>query len=114
MTKLVVLSVFSMFSLSAQAATYNCVLAGWESNEFPQTPTYQIDTSRDENKFLDLGKGASVGCIVFRSEPQRITCGVGKSENSSVFTTADIGSSVISVSVKNQEENFVLTCVGQP
>jgi hypothetical protein len=106
--------VLSMFSLSAQAAVYNCNLSGWKSDVSHETVTYQINSAEQENKFVDLGEGASVGCVVFRSQPQLLTCGVGRDENFSEFVTADDGSSVISLRSRAYGEELNLTCFRKP
>lgn len=113
MKKLMISSLLAMSSLSAQAAKYNCKLSNGAAND-PHAVSYQFDTATEDNKFVDMGQGTSVGCVVLRTQPQLLTCGLGNGENFSMFVTAEDGSSVVSLQTSSQGNKANLSCVKQP
>ncbi len=113
MKKSVISSMFVMFSLSAHAAKYDCKLSNGTAND-PKAITYQFDTSTEDNKFVEMGQGTSVGCVVLRTQPQLLTCGLGNVENFSLFVTAEDGSAVVSLETVSQGGKSNLTCVKKP
>ncbi len=113
MKKLLVFGLLAMSSLSAQAAKYDCTLSNGEGND-PHAVTYQFDTATEDNKFVDMGQGTSVGCVVLRTKPQLLTCGLGNDVNFSIFVTADDGTSVLSFQTNSQGNKANLNCVKQP
>lgn len=113
MKKIMIFSLLAMSSLSAQAAKYDCTLSN-ETAKDPHATTYQFDTATEDNKFVDIGQGTSVGCVVLRTKPQFLTCGLGNDVNFSVFVTADDGTSVLSLQTNSQGNKANLNCVKQP
>lgn len=112
MKKLLVISMLVMGSVSAQAAKYDCSLSNGTPND-PKAVKYQIDTATEENKFIDMGQGTSVGCVVFRSQPQLLTCGIGNGEIFSVFGTTEDGTSILSIQTNSQGNKSALNCIKQ-
>lgn len=113
MSKLVISGVLAITSLSAKAAKYDCTLSNKTAND-PHAITYQIDTAIEDNKFLDMGQGTSVGCVVLRTQPQLLTCGIGEGENFFTFITAEDGSSVLSLETSSKENRVNLSCIKKP
>ena len=94
----------------ANANTYNCNLTNGDSKD-PKAVSYTIDTVKEDNKFVDMGQGTAVGCIVFRTQPQLLSCGLGKGAIFSVFSTADDGTSVLGIQTGSNGAKANLTCV---
>ncbi len=113
MKKLVMFGALVMCSASAYAAKYDCKLSNGDAND-PHAVAYSVDTTTEDNKFIDMGQGTSVGCVVLRTQPQLLTCGLGNGEIFSVFVTGDDGSSVLSLQTNSQGTKANLTCVKQP
>jgi hypothetical protein len=111
--KTLMISFLAVLSLSAHAAKYNCKLSNGNAMD-PDAVTYQFDTTKEDNKFVDMGEGSTVGCVVLRTQPQILGCGLGNGENFSLFVTADDGSSLVSVQAGSQGNKTVLSCIKQP
>lgn len=113
MKKFVVISMLVLGSVSAHAVKYDCKLSNGDVGD-PKAVSYQFDTASEDNKFVDLGQGTAVGCVVPRTQPQHLTCGLGNGEIFSMFVTADDGTSVLSLQTNSQGTKANLTCVKQP
>lgn len=110
MTKTIITNMLALLSLSANAAIYECRLSGGSNND-TRAVTYEFDTSTEDDKFIDLGNGASVGCVVVRATPQLITCGIGDEVKFSLFATADDGTSVLTLDSSSQDSKSILRCI---
>ena len=110
MKNLLVIAALMTVGTIAQANTYNCALSNGQPND-PAQKSFSLDTDREENKFIDLGQGVSVGCLVFRSQTQLISCGMGDEKNFSTFVTAENGSSLISLDTNSSGTKVVLRCI---
>lgn len=95
---------------TAQASQYDCKLSDAAGKE---TITYSIDTAHEDNKMVKLGNGASVGCVVFRSKPQLLSCGLG-GETFSITAVTEDGSSVLALSTTSGKGTSNLQCNKKP
>jgi hypothetical protein len=103
---------FLAIASSAQAAKYDCKFSNGAAAD-SHAVTYQFDTAIDNNKFVDLGQGGSVGCVVLRAQPQLLSCGVANGEKSSMFVTTEDGSSLVSLQTNSLGSTANLICVKQ-
>jgi hypothetical protein len=103
-------TVLTLVAGFANAANYNCKLTNGEAND-PKAVSYSFDTVKENNKFVDLGQGTAVGCIVLRAQTQLLTCGLGNGANFSVFSTADDGTSVLGLQTDSNGSKANLTCI---
>lgn len=108
--KKVIINMLALLSLSANAATYDCRLSDGSTYD-PQAVTYEFDTATEDNKFVGLDDGTSVGCVVLRATPQLISCGIGDEINFSLFATAEDGSSVLALDSSSQGAQSNLSCI---
>jgi hypothetical protein len=109
-TRLTAVIALTLINNTAHASQYDCKISDGSKND-PRATIYSIDTDKEENKFVDLGNEAAVGCAVLRTQPQLISCGVGDNGNFSVFAVADDGTSTLGLSTDNHGTKVVLTCI---
>ncbi|MGZ6442049.1 MAG: hypothetical protein ACXWRU_18475 [Pseudobdellovibrionaceae bacterium] len=93
----------------SQAAQYNCKLSD-EAND-PKVVEFTFDSTTTRSKFVTLGDGSSVGCIVFRAMTPLITCGRGSSETFTNFATSDEGVSILALDTNSNGTKFDLACI---
>ena len=98
---------------AAQAATYNCVLSNGKPDDSKAT-TYSFDTAKEPNKFVDIGQGVAVGCVVLRAQSPLLSCGIGDGANFSISATTDDGASVLSFEAISSGTKSVLSCIKKP
>lgn len=99
----------TLSSLSAGAASYDCHLSDGTRDDADQI-SYKFDTATEHNKFVDIGNGDSVGCVVLRANPQLVGCGLGREQDQS-FVIAEDGTSILSLQTLNRGTKTVLNCV---
>lgn len=108
--KTAILSLILVLGSAAHASTYECNLSNGQPND-PAAVTYSLDTQTEENKFVELQDGSSVGCIVFRSQPELLTCGIGNDGKFSMFVTAESNTAVLALDSSNTAGKANLKCV---
>lgn len=109
--KPVVLSLLMIFITAvAQASKYDCQVTDGSNAALA---SYSLDTKSDDNKFAELQDGTSVGCVVLRTNPELLTCGLGQSEKFSIFSTAQSGTSVLALDSSSQTGEVSLRCILQ-
>lgn len=94
----------------ANAAEYDCKLSNGDAND-PKAVTYTFDTATENNKFVDLGDGTAVGCVVLKAQTPLVSCGLGDGANFSIFTIADEGTSILALDTNSHGAKANLTCV---
>ncbi len=112
MYRFIICAALIAVSYSAKAAEYNCKMSDGTEKD-PKAVSFKIDTNKDDNKHVQVGPDLHVGCVVFRASPEILTCGLGSSEKFSIFTTADVGTSVLGLHVDSGATTVRLTCVKQ-
>ncbi|HAR44379.1 MAG TPA: hypothetical protein DCS07_17410 [Bdellovibrionales bacterium] len=99
-------SVMMLMASVSYASQYECKYSkGSDSQEI----AFSFDTEIQENQFVEDGQGGAVGCLVFRVTPQLLACGA-KDENSSIFTTAEEGTSIIALTTVSGGKSVSLSC----
>lgn len=109
MKKLVVSVILALCPQAVLAHQYNCELTTSGGPDTAKT-IYQFDTSIEGGKFVDVGQGTTVGCLLFRSQPELLTCGLAQGENFFVFTTAENGISFLSLQANLHGKKANLNC----
>lgn len=107
MKTILVLTIMLTATVS-EAAEYNCAIT--DGNSAPIN-SFQINTVKEENKFINLNADTSVGCVVLRTQPELLTCGLASPDKYSLFTTADNGTSTLSLRAMSGANTIVLNCV---
>lgn len=110
MKKFLLATIVGLSSHHAQAAVFHCTHA-----EVKPEIAYEfdIDTETDNNKFIDLRDGLTVGCVVLRSTPKFLGCTVAKSNEFQFVATAEENSSVLSLDIQGKQYSAKLNCLKQ-
>lgn len=111
MKRLMILTALLPTVSTAHASTFNCEL---KTKGGAVVAAYTFDTKTGENKFVSLPSGDNVGCVVLRSQPELISCGVGSDPAYSVFATAASDTAVLALDAKADGNEANLTCVRTP
>ena len=110
MKALLFAAALSAFGSTVFAANYDCSISNG-AKEVPPVKIFSFDTAKEENKFVDLADGGSVGCIVFRSQPELIGCTIGTADKKSATATAVNGGAILGVAAMEGQTGAVLNCL---
>lgn len=108
--------VTAFFSLPAFGDTYDCVVHTvsqhlHETQEETSIAHFTINTAQQDNADTS-NNGVNSGCIVIRSNPERLSCYIsGINEKPiSAIAIADVGSTVVAVAGFVKDVHYQTTC----
>lgn len=109
--RIVIFPLALLLASVAQASIYECDLTNERANGPAVDVTYSLNTQTEENKFVELQDGNSAGCVVFRSKPELLACGLGNNGKFSMLVTAENGAAILALDLLNAAGKTSLKCV---